>query len=103
MENYQEQDIIKDEINVPRSTEHFKNSMISRGFSFNMTYQEFDSYISVLSAEQKNELFHSIYENYLYAGSLLNSKNSGLSQRDCYKVMSKMKRYEMYLYKILRS
>ena len=93
--------LVKNQAQMLKVVAHFQESMEVKGFSFRMNYQEFDSYISVLGAPGKNELFHKIYEHYTYGGSLLSEK--GISQADYFKIMAKLKRYEQYLYKILKS
>lgn len=66
-----------------------------------MGYKEFDRYIADLSAGQKTELFHIIYNAYLYVGTAINQK--GVSSTDFFKCMAKIKRYEVYIHKILTS
>lgn len=83
---------------IHRVGENLLNQMKSRKDILRMKYQDFDVYITILSTEEKEKLFHEIYEHYLYAGEMLNG-----NRQEYFKSMAKMKRYEQYLYKILGS
>ena len=84
-----------------RIAEHFRESMICKGFNTHMRQKEFKSYICALYEGEKNELFHYIYELYLYVSEMLASPVN--SKKSYFQLMSQLKRYEQFLYSIMRS
>lgn len=75
----------------------------AKGFNLNMNYQDLEQYLTVLDTPEKEELFHKVYEAYLYVNAMVGEKEQKLTQTDFFKCMAKLKRYENYLYIILKS
>ena len=93
--------IIKDSKRISTFVEKYIFATESKGYSSNMSYAHFEAYISILSMQDREALFHKIYSDYDYACEYLNQK--GLSTKEIHKIMARVKRYEKYLYKILIS
>ena len=75
----------------------------AKGFNLNMNYQDLEQYLTILSTKEKEKLFHQIYEAYLYVNTMVSERDQKLTQTDFFKCMAKLKRYENYLYIILKS
>lgn len=81
---------------------HFIGSIRERGYHSNLNYDEMDSLVKVLEPFEKEELFHQIYETYIYIGEFL-AEDDDISQAEFSKTLSRLKRYEVYLYKLSNS
>lgn len=81
----------------------YYTSVEARGFHMNMNYEELEQYLTILSTSEKEALFHQIYEAYLYVNDIVGEKDQKLSQQEFFKCMAKLKRYENYLYIIIKS
>lgn len=98
-----EGELAKDQDMLLRVIYNFIASVRIRGFDFNMNFNQFDAYVKVLECFEKDELFHKIYDTYLYIGEYMNNDKQVISQSEFSKCMSRLKRYEVYLYKITSS
>lgn len=95
--------LARDQETLIKVAEHYIKSVAARGFHLSMNYNELEQYISTLDEVSKEELFHNIYEAYLYTSNVLSEEDHKLTQAEFYKCMAKVKRYEKYLYIILES
>jgi hypothetical protein len=72
-----------------------------RKFHLHMTYREFETHIAILNEKEREQLFHNVYQAYLYANTYINSKS--ISTQEFHKAMARLKRFEQYLYRIINS
>ncbi len=107
---YQDNEVRTEKGNLARDQDkliaiakRYFSSVEARGFHLGMSFDELEQYVGILNTEAKEELFHNIYESYLYVNEALGEKHRKLSQQEFFKCMSKLKRYENYLYIILKS
>lgn len=107
---YQDNEVRTEKGNLARDQDKLRGvakryyaSVDARGFHLGMSFDELEQYVGILNTEAKEELFHQIYEAYLYVNDIVGEKDQKLSQQEFFKCMAKLKRYENYLYIIIKS
>ena len=93
--------LARDQENIIKSLRTHIEAMRRNGFNLGMGFEQFETYVAVLDESEKEELFHHIYEKYLYVGDYI--ANDAIPMSDYMKCLSKMKRYEHYLYIVIKS
>ena len=95
--------LAKDQDKLIRIAKQISRNFNEREFNYGMSYDDFQMYLGTLSTAEKEQLFHTIYECYLYAGEVLKEEDEKLLKKEFDKVMARLKKCELYLYYIIIS